>query len=61
MWNRFVNYLRDVKIELKKVNWPSRSETLRYTFIVVGISLATALFLGALDFVFIRVLNKFIL
>lgn len=61
MFARLINHLREVKIELKKVNWPTKKETLRLTLIVVGVSLATALFLGALDFIFARVLNTFVL
>lgn len=46
---------------MKKVNWPTRKETLRYTLIVIGVSIAVAAFLGALDFVFTALLNRFIL
>ena len=45
---------------MKKVNWPSRKETLNYTLIVVGASLAVAAFLGGLDFLFATFLEKFI-
>jgi len=61
MLTKLINYLREVKIELKKVNWPTKGETLRYTLIVIGVSLVTALFLGALDFIFFKILNKYIL
>ena len=61
MFTKLIVYLQEVKVELKKVNWPTRKETLRLTFIVIGVSLTTALFLGALDFIFARVLNTFVL
>ena len=61
MLAKLINYLREVRIELKKVNWPTKSETLRYTLIVIGVSIVTALFLGALDFIFFKILNKYIL
>ena len=61
MFAKLINHLREVKIELKKVNWPSKKETLRLTLVVIGVSLTTALFLGALDFIFARVLNTFVL
>jgi preprotein translocase subunit SecE len=54
-------YLKEVITEMKKVNWPTRHETVRYTLIVVGISVAVAIYLGGLDFVFTALLNKFIL
>ena len=46
-----VNYVRESKDELKKVVWPTRSETTRHTVMVVAISLAVAAFLGTIDYV----------
>ena len=37
---------------MKKVTWPTKKETYNYTILVLGISLAVAAFLGALDFIF---------
>lgn len=37
---------------MKKVTWPTKKETYNYTILVIGISLAVAVFLGALDFIF---------
>jgi preprotein translocase subunit SecE len=58
---KIITYLKEVRIEMKKVNWPTRQETLRYTLIVIGISVAIAIFLGGIDFIFTTLLNKFIL
>ena len=61
--NKFIGigpFLKEVKLELKKVNWPSRKETLKYTLVVIGFSAIVALFLGGLDFVFAFLLDKFI-
>jgi preprotein translocase subunit SecE len=55
------SFFKEVKLELKKVNWPTRNETVKYTLIVIGASVAVAAFLGALDFVFQFLLNKFII
>lgn len=46
------NYLKETKGELKQVNWPTRSQTVNYTLIVIGISLLVTLVLGVSDFVF---------
>jgi len=59
--NRFINFLKDVKIELSKVNWPTRDQMVKYTLIVLGLSFAIAIFLGGTDFVLQLVLNKFII
>lgn len=48
--NRLIRYFYEAKEELEKVSWPSRKETLISTLIVVAVSVATAVFLGALDF-----------
>lgn len=50
MANKVGNYVRESVEELRKVVWPSRSETTKFTMLVIGISLGVALFLGALDF-----------
>jgi preprotein translocase subunit SecE len=50
MVQKFVDYLRESKEELRKVVWPSRQVVLRDTVIVVAISLTMAVFFGALDF-----------
>lgn len=45
-------YLQESRIELKKVIWPSKKETTHSTMLVIGISLAMAVFLGLLDYIF---------
>lgn len=61
MANKITTFLKEVRQELKKVSWPSRQETIKYTLIVVGVSAAVAIFLGGLDFLFVWALNKFII
>lgn len=56
----FIDYLRDTRGELKHVSWPSRSQTINYTVIVLAISIITGLFLGLLDFMFGLGLKNFI-
>ena len=58
---KIITFLKEVRLEMKKVNWPTREETIRHTLIVIGISVAVAAFLGTLDFVLSTVLNRFIL
>ena len=53
-------FFKEVRLEIKKVNWPTRQETLRYTLIVIGISVAVAAYLGGLDYIFTQLLNKFV-
>lgn len=44
-----VSYLREAKEELGKVTWPSRRDTVRYSAIVVGVSVGLAFGIAALD------------
>jgi len=54
------SFFREVKIEMKKVSWPTKKETIKNTGSVIGISFAVAVFLGGLDLIFTKVLNIFI-
>lgn len=58
---KILSYFKEVKLEIKKVNWPSRQETTKYTLIVIGVSLLVAFYLGSLDFLFSFLLDKFII
>jgi len=61
MIKKLVTFLKEVKLEIKKVNWPTRQQTIIYTLIVIGISTGVAAFLGTLDFIFTALLNKLIM
>ena len=49
--NRLAKYIYGSYVEMTKVTWPTRRETVRLTIAVILISLAVAAFLGALDFI----------
>jgi len=61
MLSKIVPFLKEVKLEIRKINWPARDQTVKYTIIVLGISLTVAIFLGGLDFIFTRILEILIL
>jgi preprotein translocase subunit SecE len=48
--NKLLQFLREVRVELGKVVWPTRREALKTTFIVILFSLFVAAFLGLIDF-----------
>jgi len=50
--DKLINFLKEVRVELSKVSWPTRKQTTIYTSVVIGLSLFLAIFLGFLDFVF---------
>jgi preprotein translocase subunit SecE len=50
-----VQYIRETRKELSLVTWPTRMETLKLTGIVISLSVAVALYIGALDITFINI------
>lgn len=56
-----IEFLKEVRSELKRVTWLSKKETIKYTLIVIGISLVVAAFLGGLDFLFVWLLERFVI
>jgi len=60
MFQKLTDYLKGTKLELKQVNWPTKKQTRNHTLLVIGISLALAAFLGAVDFGLNKLLELFI-
>lgn len=58
--SKITEYFAGAKSELKKVQWPTRQETIRHTIAVIAISLGVAIFLGIFDFLFNKILEKII-
>jgi len=50
--NKIVNYFRESKIELKKVVWPTKKETVKHTLLVIGISVGVGVLFAVLDYAF---------
>jgi preprotein translocase subunit SecE len=49
LFSSTVQFLREVKIELKKVTWPSRKQTIGSTVVVIALIILISLFLGSVD------------
>ena len=50
--SKIATYIQASIKEMKKVTWPTKKETYRYTVLVIAISLIIAAFLGGLDYLF---------
>lgn len=50
-------YLKGVKSELKKIIWPTKEETLKYTGVVIVTSVLVSIIVYALDLIFASLLN----
>jgi preprotein translocase subunit SecE len=60
MMDKIWTFIREARAELRKVNWPTRRETVKFTGVVIGVSLAVAIFLGTLDYIFEYLSRTFI-
>ena len=46
---KFWSFLQDAQLEVRKVVWPTRQETVQTTLLVIGVAILAALILWALD------------
>ncbi len=49
MINRIKEFFREVKVEMKKVVYPSREELIGSTWVVIVTSIVISVFLGVVD------------
>ena len=54
-------FFKEVWVEMKRVSWLSQRDIIRYTLIVLGVTIAVAAFLGGLDFIFSEIIKKLVL
>lgn len=54
-------FLRDVRRELRGVQWPTRQVTVRFTVLIVVVSGVVAFATGALDFLLSALAERFLL
>ncbi|MFC1516523.1 preprotein translocase subunit SecE [Thermodesulfobacteriota bacterium] len=47
--DKWLQFLREVKIELKKVTWPTRKQTISSTVVVIILVMIISIFLGVVD------------
>ena len=59
--DKILTFLKEVKIELAKVSWPTNKQIVLYTVIVIGVSLFFAVILGVLDIFYEFLVNKFLI
>ena len=47
-----VQFTREVRSELRKVNWPTRAEVINYSIVVIVTVIILTIFIGLLDWLF---------
>lgn len=59
--NRLIAFFTEARAEFGRINWPTVQETVRMTAVVIVLSLGIAIFLGAIDFGLLYLLNNYLL
>ena len=59
-FNTARQFLRESRMELKKVKWPTRKELLASTAVVIVVTLIVAFFLGLVDFGLIKIIRSIV-
>ena len=59
-WQRAKQFFREVRVELKKVTWPSRKETIASTSVVLITVVLVSFFLGIVDLGLSRLIKIFL-
>ncbi|MBX4201245.1 preprotein translocase subunit SecE [Candidatus Parcubacteria bacterium] len=54
------SFFKEVYVELRKTNWLSRREVIRYTLMVFLVTVVVAAFLGGLDYIFSTAIKSFV-
>lgn len=57
MFKNIIKYLKESNEELKKVNWPTKSETLNKTFGVLFLAFVIGIIFTIVDFIFIQIMR----
>ena len=55
--NKVVKWFKDLRIEFKKVVWPSKKTVVNNTAVVLAVVVASAIVVGLLDTGFLNLLN----
>ena len=58
IFQKGINFLKEVKQELNKVSWSTRDELISSTVVVITITAAMAVFIGVIDLVLSGALRR---
>ena len=56
----FINYFKNIISELKKVAWPTREETMRFTWVVIVFIIICVIIIGAFDYGLMTLLEQLV-
>lgn len=55
-----ITFLKEVRVELTKVSWPSKDKIIRLTVVVVAVSILVGVYIGGLDALFTVLLKNLV-
>ena len=58
MLQKIKDFIKEVSIELKKVSWPTRQQTVAATVVVIVVTIIVSFFLGVVDIVLGRIVGS---
>ena len=58
MFKRIRTFLTDVRVELKKVSWPTRQDTIASTGVVIVVVFIISFYLGIIDIALSRMVTS---
>ena len=53
-----VSFLRNVRAEIKKVSWPSQSEVITMTILILGMVILLSAYIGGVDLVYKNIIQQ---
>lgn len=58
--DKVVGYVKDSIEEIKRVQWPTKQETVKLTGFVIAVSVGVGLFISMFDYIFTELLSLLI-
>lgn len=55
-----LEFIKEARVELSKVVWPTREEAIKLTVLVIIITVAVGVFIGAIDYALSQVLKALV-
>jgi preprotein translocase subunit SecE len=55
---KLIQFLKEVKQEVKKITWLKQKEVLKYSVFVIVVSMGVAVYLGGVDYLVTTLLEK---
>ncbi|MBS3814133.1 preprotein translocase subunit SecE [Candidatus Bipolaricaulota bacterium] len=58
MFNKVSSFLRNVRAEIKKVSWPSQTEVITMTILILGMVILLSGYIGGVDLFYKQIIQR---